>query len=389
MTLKEGIHKLPILCLKVNGRLHLGSWAKALAYQLTKIGRGYTPHNTHMSSEEAEDLLQTISPDTFSSALCKNSIIKPAKYDLLVVVPIYKAEQFLQACLQSVLTQKTKYSYHIVAVNDGSPDGCGEILKRYEDNEKVSVITQENKGHSGARNRALEVIDAKYVTFLDSDDLLAPNAIDRLMDAAYKHDADVVEGSYKRRTVEGKLFYGEYRDQEGEARREQISGYPCMKVFRAELFEHVRFPEGYWFEDTVVGMLLLPLARSFATIKDDVYYYTWNTNSISFASKTQPKNIEGVYITRALLKDAKQCGVLGSEPEYMYHFFLQQVRKNWYRSLALGADVELAMFIISCDLRKEFFATLHSCTNPRLSRLERALMHRNYNLFLKACFEDF
>lgn len=162
-----------------------------------------------------------------------------------------------------------------------------------------------------------------------------------------------------------------------------------MKVFRAELFEHVRFPEGYWFEDTVVGMLLLPLARSFATIKDDVYYYTWNTNSISFASKTQPKNIDGVYITRALLKDAKQCGVLGSEPEYMYHFFLQQVRKNWYRSLALGADVELAMFIISCDLRKEFFATLHSCTNPRLSRLERALMHRDYNLFLKACFEDF
>lgn len=381
------ILSVAIFLMRVCRRLHLGRWAKVCPYWLMQIG--VRPRSKEMSAQEAEDLLQAIHKDPKSSALCENTIVKPIKHDLLVVIPVYKVERFLDDCLQSVLLQKSKYSYHIVAVNDGSPDRSGEILKRYEDDERVTVINQENKGFSGARNAALKSIDAKYVTFLDSDDLLAPDAIERLMNTAYEYDADIVEGSYQRRTVEGKLFSGEKYQYKGVSSRENLRGYPCMKVIRAEMFQHIHFPEGYWYEDTIMGMLIIPLARKVALIKDDVYYYTYNTDSISFSAVISPKSIDGIYITRSLLRDALACGALQAAPEYQYHHFLQQVHNNWGRSLRLGPDVEQAMFVIACDLWNEFFSDNYVCKKAHLMNMEKALRTKSFKQFRKTCFVDF
>lgn len=384
---KNIVARFSFFILKVCGRLRLGAWAKVWPYWLMRMFD--QPPNINMTLEDAEKLLQATCPDHASSALCENTIIKPAEYDLQVVVPVYKVELFLEECLRSVLTQKTKYSYHIVAVNDGSPDKCGDILKKYENDERITVITQENRGFSGARNAALKVIRARYVTFLDSDDLLAPHAIERLLDAAYKYDADIVEGSYRRRTVDGKLFSGEKCLYEGISSREKLKGFPWMKVIRAEMFEHIHFPEAYWFEDTVMGMLVIPLAQSFATIKDDVYYYTYNTNSISFMSRASYKSIDGVYITRSLLMDAKKCGALEAAFEYQYHHFLQQIRNNWIRTQSLSSDIELAMFVIACDLWEKYFSKGSHCAKKHLLNMEGALMAKDFNKFRKTCCVDF
>lgn len=381
------ILSVAIFLMRICGRLHFGRWAKVCPYWLMQIG--VQPRSKEISSQEAENLLQTIHEDPKSSALCENIIVKPGKYDLLVIIPVYKVEHFLDDCLQSVLLQKSKYSYHIVAVNDGSPDRSGEILKRYEDDERMTVINQENKGLSGARNTALKSIDAKYVTFLDSDDLLAPDAIERLMNTAYEYDADIVEGSYQRRTIGGKLFAGEKSLHEGISSRDSLKGYPWMKVIRAEMFQHIHFPEGYWYEDTIMEMLIIPLARKVALIKDDVYYYTYNTDSISFSSANSPKSIDGIYITRSLLKDALVCGALVAAPEYQYHHFLQQVHNNWRRSLRLGPDVEQAMFVIACDLWNDFFSDNYACKKTHLINVEKALKTRSFKRFRKACFMDF
>lgn len=384
---KKIVVNISVFILKVCRRLRLGAWAKVWSYWLMRMFE--RPKNINMTLEEAEKLLQAIYPDHFSSALCENMIIKPAEYDLQIVVPVYKVESFLEECLQSVLDQKTKYSYHIVAVNDGSPDKCGELLKKYENDERITVITQENRGLSSARNAALNIIRAKYITFLDSDDLLAPYAIERLLDAAYKYDVDIVEGSYRRRTIDGKLFSGERCLYNGVSSREKLKGFSCMKVIKAEIFEHIHFPEGYWSEDTLMGMLVIPLAQSFATIKDDVYYYTCNANSISFMSYDSYKSIDGVYITRSLLMDAKKCGALETAPEYQYHHFLQQIRNNWMRTHRLSSDIELAMFVIACDLWEKYFSKGSHCAKKHLMNMESALMTKDFNKFRKTCCVDF
>ena len=80
--------------------------------------------------------------------------------------------------MNSVLSQSTKWSYRVIVIDDGSTDRTGEIIDTYKTDKRVKIIHQENRGYSGARNRGLAELDSKYVTFLDSDDILMPHAIE-------------------------------------------------------------------------------------------------------------------------------------------------------------------------------------------------------------------
>lgn len=111
-------------------------------------------------------------------------------------MPVYNAERYIRPCLDSILSQKTNYNYRVICVDDGSPDQCGRILdEEYADRPNVLVIHQENRGHSGARNRALNELDSRYLSFVDSDDRLPDcNVFDALLTFCNKMDYGLVGG---------------------------------------------------------------------------------------------------------------------------------------------------------------------------------------------------
>ena len=117
------------------------------------------------------------------------------QYDLSLLVPVYNAKSFLDQCLNSLLNQNTQYKYQIVIVNDGSTDGTDEILHKYENIENVVICKQNNGGISSARNR-LELADGKYVGFIDNDDLVSSDYVEKLVSKAYTSNADVVKCGY-------------------------------------------------------------------------------------------------------------------------------------------------------------------------------------------------
>ena len=385
--MKRKILLISIILLKILNRFHVLKYFKYIPYYIMQTW--VCPTKKRLTFDEAEKNLSEIHPDVKTSAICSNKILKPSRYDLQVIIPVFNTEKYLDKCITSVLSQNTKYSFHLVIVNDGSTDNSERILKKYENDNRITIISQKNTGLSGARNTALSTIYARYITFLDSDDLFAPDAIENLLNSAFKYDADIVEGSYMRRRDDGTLFGGEIIIDEGPCTIEKLKGYPWMKVIKAEMFEKIHFPLGYWFEDTIMGMLLFPMAKIVTHIKEVVYYYTYNTNSISFSSVNSSKSIDGIYITRALLRDAKNNGALDSAPEYQYHHFLQQIRNNWARSIMLGPDVEMAMFYISCSLWEEYFSEKFNCKKNKLKRMELALKNKDFKLFRKTCFIDF
>ena len=95
-----------------------------------------------------------------------------------VIIPIYKVEEFLPDCLESVIHQ-TYSDLEIICVNDGSPDRCEDILKDYAMlDRRIKVINKVNGGLSSARNAALPVAQGEYVFFLDSDDWLSLDCIE-------------------------------------------------------------------------------------------------------------------------------------------------------------------------------------------------------------------
>lgn len=107
------------------------------------------------------------------------------------VVPVYKTpEKFLRACIESLLAQSLK-SAQIILVDDGSPDNCGEICDEYAARDRrIEVIHQRNSGPSAARNQGLKQVKGKYLTFVDADDMLSPNAWEHTVCVMEEREAD-------------------------------------------------------------------------------------------------------------------------------------------------------------------------------------------------------
>ena len=93
---------------------------------------------------------------------------------LSVIMPVYNGEQYLNYSIQSVLNQTYK-DYELILVDDGSTDHSLEICEKYQSkDERIRVISQENKGISGARNAGIDIATGEYITFMDSDDVIQP-----------------------------------------------------------------------------------------------------------------------------------------------------------------------------------------------------------------------
>ncbi len=192
-----------------------------------------------------------------------------------VIIPVYNAGKYLKKCLDSVLTQSFQ-NIEIIAVNDGSEDDSWEILKEYADNyvDKFKVFTQENQGQSVARNEALKYTSGEYVAFLDSDDYVETDYIERLVRTAQENKSDMVGSGEIRLDEEGNtVSVIRYRvNKEGNCalRRLNFSG----KLYRRDFLEkhNMRFAVGKVYEDNPFNIQAYALAQNLKVI-DYIGYY--------------------------------------------------------------------------------------------------------------------
>ena len=114
--------------------------------------------------------------------------------DVTVIIPTYNRLGYLPACVGSVLGQRGSLRVEVVVVDDGSTDGTADWVRGHESD--IVYVHQQNAGQGAARNRGVELARGEFVVFLDSDDLLADGALDRLVATARQHEADLVAGSW-------------------------------------------------------------------------------------------------------------------------------------------------------------------------------------------------
>jgi heptose III glucuronosyltransferase len=127
------------------------------------------------------------------TALCLNmkKITRALLINLSIVIPVYKVEQYLPQCLDSVFSQNLK-NCEVICVNDGTPDNSRVILADYQKNyPDLVIIDRENGGLPAARNSGLHIARGKYIYFLDSDDFLYPDVLTIMQRFAFDHDLDI------------------------------------------------------------------------------------------------------------------------------------------------------------------------------------------------------
>ena len=112
--------------------------------------------------------------------------------EISVIVPVYKVEDFLDSCVQSIVDQ-TFGDLEIILVDDGSPDACPDMCDRWAlKDSRIKVIHKNNGGLSSARNTGLEAMTGNFVFFIDSDDEMVPETLEILHDLIIEHDVDMV-----------------------------------------------------------------------------------------------------------------------------------------------------------------------------------------------------
>lgn len=292
--------------------------------------------------------LEEYHPDSGSSSVREKPLPESGDQSRIldIIVPAYNVENYIKDCIDSILKQKTHYSYKVIIVDDGSTDYTGAVVDKYRTRKEVFVIHQKNKGLSAARNAGLEQSTSKYVMFVDSDDCLPPHAVEKLLITAEKEDADLVQGSYQN-FKQFRWLKKIYVQKEGLIYNDfDLKGHAWAKIFRRTLFEKVQFPEKYLFEDSLMHQIIYPYATKKWGIGDVVYERRINLNSITHTSQGNPKSIDSLWVTLRLMDDRQKLG-MPVTIEY-YDYILDQTILTHTRLGELNPEIQKCAFYVMC-----------------------------------------
>lgn len=224
---------------------------------------------------------------------------------LSVIIPVYNVENYLKQCVDSILNQTYK-ELEVFLIDDGSTDESSKICDEYSlIDKRVRVYHKENSGQSGARNMALDMATGDFVTFVDSDDYLAPDMYETLMSNLQKYEADisccscymVTDGivNAEKKSYDQQISIYEKKDEIFS----NIFGRPSLlrpeiwnKVYKREIIGNVRFKERQVHQDVYFDRMVFNQAPKVVFFNSPLYYYRvnrpGNTNSKPFNENRLP-----------------------------------------------------------------------------------------------------
>ena len=231
-----------------------------------------------------------------------------------VIVPIYNVEKYLEKCLKSIINQSYQ-NIEILLINDGSTDSSLEICKKYKKIDKrIKIINKKNGGLSSARNTGLTYANGEIISFIDSDDFIAKDYIEKLYYCMQKYDSDIsICGRYsvyengKKRCKYNQIFDKEYSFTSAISEMNKFHYFDmsaCAKLYKISLFDDIRFPVGKLSEDYFIMYKLFKKSNGISYTSEPLYYYLQRQNSIS-----NNKNINEDFIEAAKqqMNDLENC----------------------------------------------------------------------------------
>lgn len=210
-----------------------------------------------------------------------------------VIIPVYKVEAYLTACVESVLAQ-TYQNIEIILVDDGSPDRCPQMCDEFAVRDsRIQVIHKENGGLSSARNAGIDVAKGKFLAFLDSDDLWTPLFLERLYRAIEETDTDLAVCLFRRFRNEPPVQLPKTAPTEILTQTEAFECFFSLrnenivvawnKLYSADIFREIRYPVGQIHEDEAVIHEIIGRTKAIAWVDEVHYLYREAPNSITTA----------------------------------------------------------------------------------------------------------
>ena len=243
--------------------------------------------------------------------------------EISVIVPVYKAEQYLERCVKSILEQ-TYQNFELILVDDGSPDGSPILCDKWaKKDSRVHVIHKKNGGASSARNAGLKIAKGNWIAFADSDDWLDRTALKTLYDLANQYNVPMAIG--------GMRVVQEYTDAQTVAKQEtvvlsradlmsrffRLNGEPdthsvCATLIRRDILEAYHFIEGKMNEDVEACYYLARKCEGAVCTNKPGYFYFKNVEGVTNSGFSK-KKLDLLDIWDIVQKQVEQF-----TPEYCY-----------------------------------------------------------------------
>jgi len=290
-----------------------------------------------------------------------------------VIVPVYKVEQYLRRCVDSILAQ-TYTNIEVILIDDGSPDGCPAICDEYaEKDSRVVVIHQKNAGVSAARNAGLDVAKGEYIGFVDSDDWIEPDMYEVLLELATKNNVDI--------SAVGFCINDDFCDNKSTAEVEIISQrdaiiaflngkiYPAIwhKLFEARIIKNIRFVNDFTIgEDLIFTLEAIDNSNGFACSSTQYYHYFQRQDS-------------------AIHSINKKCLSVFDSHEYLYKYIYAKypLEIDEVNRKILNRSVELSiMLCFSNQFDDSYYKVIFKYAKAHLTPKAFSMLPFNYRVWL-------
>lgn len=261
-----------------------------------------------------------------------------------IIVPVYNVEKYLAKCLDSLVNQ-TLREIEIIIVNDGSKDDSAQIAQRYATQypEKVMYLEKENGGLSDARNFGIDYANGAYLAFVDSDDFVLPTMMEEMYGLCQKHDADIAICNLQKVNENGEItqklgqlsnFPTVFTLAERPDAFADMSYFACNKIFRKNLFAHLRFRKGLHFED--IELIPRILLRVNTIARTDMYHYQYFERTNSISKSHTIRGLDMLEAVETVTQDFKERNMaIGHQ-----HLKSFQILQGYYSFLAYLAFVK-------------------------------------------------
>ncbi len=224
-----------------------------------------------------------------------------------VIVPVYKVEEYLDKCVESIVNQTYK-NIEVILVDDGSPDNCPAMCDEWaEKDRRIKVIHKENGGLSDARNAGIKQACGEWIFFVDSDDYISENALQCLLDSAIDNNCDIAVGRFDEFgagashitdaddsiRIFSQIEYWQFYYDEfflGSYKLAANLIISCAKLIKSSVFDDLKFDVSMLHEDEFIIHKLIARCQKIAVVNSCLYYYLQREGSIM--SKAKIKNIK-------------------------------------------------------------------------------------------------
>ncbi|MBE7711329.1 MAG: glycosyltransferase [Cyanobacteria bacterium SIG31] len=221
-----------------------------------------------------------------------------------IIVPVYNAEKYLDKCVMSLIKQTLK-DIEIILVNDGSKDSSATLIEWFQKYDaRIKLINQENKKQGGARNNGLRNASGEYISFVDSDDWIDPDFIEKLYNTAIKYNTDITATNIIKHKKNKRKYNVRYRRTKTATNmsskiklcsdKKKRFFYVMNKLYKKSFLveNHITFEENCYFEDVLFSIKAIFHAKNIASEPNTNYHYIYNINSTINSKRTEKKKAD-------------------------------------------------------------------------------------------------